>query len=310
MRIALFMGTMGAAATLDGQVQQAVAAEQDGFDGYWIPQIAGADALTLLALAGQHTSRIEMGTAVVPTFPRHPMALAQQALTTQGAAGGRLVLGIGLSHKPAVEGRWGLKFDSPALHMRQYLTVLRSLVETGSVDFDDTLFRVSGEIQRMSASPLPICIAALAPMMLRIAGELADGTITWMAGLKTIETHIVPRITRAAEAAGRGKAPRVCVGLPICVTDDRKSAFEAASGFFIRYGDLPSYRRMLDVEGVESPAEVAVIGDERAVEAQLRDLAAAGATDFLASMFPAGDDAEGSVARTRALLKQLVGKFS
>ena len=308
MRIGLFMGTMGAASTLDAQVQQAVAAEEDGFDGYWIPQIAGADALTLLGLAGQRTSRIEMGTGVVPTFPRHPMMLAQQALTTQAATDGRLVLGIGLSHKPAVEGRWGLKFDTPALHMEQYLAVLRSLVVTGRVDYDDTLFRVSGEIQRMSTSPLPICIAALAPMMLRIAGELADGTITWMAGHRTIETHIVPRITRAAEAAGR-PTPRICVGLPVCVTDDRQGAFEAAAGFFARYGGLPSYRRMLDIEGVESPAEVAIIGDERAVEAQLRGLAAAGATDFLASMFPAGDDAEGSGARTRALLKRLVGSI-
>jgi alkanesulfonate monooxygenase SsuD/methylene tetrahydromethanopterin reductase-like flavin-dependent oxidoreductase (luciferase family) len=160
----------------------------------------------------------------------------------------------------------------------------------------------------MSTSFLPICIAALAPMMLRIAGELTDGTITWMAGHKTIDTHVVPRITRAAEAADR-PAPRVCVGLPICVTDDRQSAFEAAAGFFARYGDLPSYRRMLDIEGVESPAEVAIIGDESAVEAQLRNLASAGATDFLASMFPAGDNAEGSVARTRSLLKRMVGNI-
>ena len=186
--------------------------------------------------------------------------------------------------------------------------MLRSLVDTGKVDYDDTLFQVSGEIQRMSTSPLPICVAALAPMMLRIAGELADGTITWMAGHRTIDTHIVPRISRAAEAAGR-PAPRVCVGLPICVTDDRQAAFDAAAGFFVRYGGLPSYRRMLDVEGVESPAEVAIIGDEKDVESQLRGLAAAGATDFLASMFPSGDDAEASVARTRALLKRLVGRI-
>ena len=312
MRIGLFVGTLNvrdAAPTLEGQVQQAVAAERDGFDGYWTPQIAGADALTLLALVGRQTSRMEIGTAVVPTFPRHPMMLAQQALTTQASADGRLVLGIGLAHKTSVEGRWGLKFDTPALHMEQYVTVLRSLVDTGSVDYDDTLFRVSGEIQRMSTSPLPICIAALAPRMLRIAGELADGTITWMAGLRTIETHIAPRITRAAEAAGRGKAPRVCVGLPICVTDDRQLAFEAAAAFFAGYGGLPSYRRMLDVEGVEGPADVAIIGDESAVEAQLRGLAAAGATDFLASIFPAGYDAKVSVARTRALLKRLVGNI-
>ena len=308
MRIGLFMGTMGAAATVDGQVQQAVEAENDGFDGYWVPQIAGADSLTLLALAGQHTSRIELGTAVVPTFPRHPMMLAQQALTTQAATDGRLVLGIGLSHRPAVEDRWGLSFETPALHMKQYLEVLRSLTETGTVAYRDTLFNVTGEIQRMSTAPLPICIAALAPRMLRIAGEQTDGTITWMAGHRTLDTHIVPRITRAAEAAGR-RAPRVCVGLPICVTDDTQAAMDAAAGFFGRYAGLPSYRRMLDVEGVESPAEVAIIGDETAVESQLRGLATAGATDFLAAMFPAEDDAEGSVARTRALLKELVGQI-
>ena len=307
MRVGLFMGTMGAVSTLDGQVQQAIDAENDGFDGYWIPQIAGADALTVLALAGQRTNRIEMGTAVVPTFPRHPMMLAQQALTTQAATDGRLVLGIGLSHRPAVEDRWGLSFDTPAEHMKQYIEVLRSLTETGAVAYSDTLFNVTGEIQRMSTAPPPICIAALAPRMLRIAGEQSDGTITWMVGSRTLDTHIVPRITRAAESAGR-RAPRVCVGLPICVTDDPQAAMEAAGGFFSRYGDLPSYRRMLEIEGVESPAEVAIIGDETAVEAQLRGLASAGATDFLASMFPAESDSEASVARTRALLKEIIGK--
>lgn len=307
MRIGLFMGTTGALPTLEGQVQQAVDAERDGFDGYWIAQIAGADVLTLLALIGRQTNRIEIGTAVVPTFPRHPMMLAQQALTTHASANGRLALGIGLAHKSSVEGRWGLKFDAPALHMKQYLTVLRSLVDTGTVDYDDSLFQVSGEIQRMTAASLPIYIAALAPMMLQIAGEMADGTITWMAGRKTIETHIVPRITHAAEAAGRS-APRVCVGLPICVTDNRKTAFEAATRSFRHYQTLPSYRRMLDIEGVENPAEIAIIGNELEVETQLQSVAGAGATDFLAAMFP-DDDSEHSVDRTTALLKRLVGRI-
>ena len=308
MRIGLFMLPMSAAPTLDGQVQQAVEAETDGFDGYWAPQISGADILTLLALAGQRTSRIELGTAVVPTYTRHPMMLAQQAMTTQAAANGRLVLGIGVSHQPAVEDGWGLSFDSPALHMKQYLEVLRSLTDTGQVAYSDTLFRVTGEIQRMSTAPLPVCIAALAPRMLRIAGEQADGTITWMVGPKTLGAHIVPRITGAAEAAGR-KAPRVCLGAPVCVADDVQEAYEAAAGFYGMFAGLPSYRRMLDLEGVESAADVAIIGDEKAVEAQLRALATAGATDLLASIFPAGSDAEGSVARTRALLKGLVGKI-
>ena len=307
MRIGNFIGTMGAADTVQGQAQQAVEVEADGFDSLWTAQVAGVDALTMLALAGDRTSSIELGTAVVPTYPRHPMALAQQALTTQAASGGRLLLGIGLSHKPNVEGRWGLSFHAPAQHMDEYLTVLNSLMQTGSVDFQGSHFNVSGEIQRMTDTPPTVCVAALAPRMLRIAGERASGTITWMVGPKTLDEHIVLRITSAAENAGR-PVPRVCVGLPVCVTDDRQAGFEAASVFFGRYGNLPSYRRMLDIEGVESPAEVAIIGNEAEVESQIRALSDAGATDYLASIFPTGDNAEESVSRTRELLKSLVGK--
>ena len=307
MRIGLFIGTMGAADTLAGQVAQSAEAEADGFASFWTAQVAGVDALTLLALCGGVTERIELGTAVVPTYPRHPMALAQQALTAQAAAGGRLLLGIGVSHRPVVEDRWGMSFGAPASHMDEYLTILQSLMATGSVDFAGDHFRVSGEIARVSDSPPSVCLAALAPRMLRMAGERADGTITWMAGPRTLETHVVPRLTRAAESANR-PPPRVCVGLPICVTDDASAGFEAASGYFARYGGLPSYRRMLDVEGVESPAEAAIIGDESEVETRLRALSSAGATDFLASIFPAGDDASASIARTRALLKSLVGR--
>ena len=307
MRIGLFIGTMGAADTLAGQVSQSAEAEADGFDSFWTAQVAGVDALTLLALCGGATERVELGTAVVPTYPRHPMALAQQALTAQAAAGGRLLLGIGVSHRPVVEDRWGMSFRAPASHMDEYLTILQSLMNTGSVDFRGDHFSVSGEIARVADSPPSVCIAALAPRMLRMTGERADGTITWMVGPRALETHVVPRITRAAASANRA-SPRVCVGLPICVTDDARAGFDAASGYFHRYGGLPSYRRMLDVEGVESPAEVAIIGDESEVESRLRALASAGATDFLASIFPTGDDAPASVARTRALLKSLIGR--
>ena len=307
MRIGLFIGTMGAADTLQGQVRQSAEAEADGFESFWTAQVAGVDALTLLALSGGATQTIEMGTAVVPTYPRHPMALAQQALTAQAATHGRLLLGIGLSHRPVVEDRWGMSFHAPAQHMDEYLTVLQSLMSTGSVDFQGDHFSVSGEIARMTDTPPSVCVAALAPRMLSMAGSRADGTITWMVGPRTLDTHIVPRITSAAEGAGR-PAPRVCVGLPICVTDDSQAGFEAASGYFGRYGGLPSYRRMLDIEGVESPAEVAIIGNEAEVEAQLKTLSSAGATDYLASIFPVGDDADGSVARTRELLKSLVGQ--
>ena len=292
---------------LEQYVQQVVEAEREGFDSCWFSQIFSTDALTAIALAGARTTRIELATSVIPTFPRHPFVLAQQALTAQAAAGGRLTLGIGLSHKPVIEGMWGLSYEGPANHMREYLSVLGPLVTEGRVAFSGEVFRVAGGLQVPGATSFPILIAALAPMMLRIAGELADGTVTWMTGPKTIETHIVPRINAAAEAAGRPR-PRVCVGLPIAVTDDPVGARKRAAQAFQIYGQLPNYRRMLDKEGAEGPEDVAIVGSEVEVERQLRALAAAGATDFGAGMFPGDGDAEASLARTRALLKGLLGK--
>ena len=308
MRIGLFVGSVGAAQDLNGQVQQIADAEADGFDSFWSAQILGVDALTLFALAGQRTERIEMGTAVVPTFPRHPLVLAQQSLTTQAATDGRLTLGIGLSHKPVIEDRFGLSFERPALHMREYVTVLQELVHRGSVSFKGRVFTVNAGLQMPDSTPFPILIAALGPMMLRVAGELAEGTVTWMVGPKTLDTHIVPRISAAAQAAGR-PTPRVCVGVPVAVTDDPAAARQQAARSFERYGQLPSYRRMLDIEGSKEPGDLAIVGDEREVEGQLRGLANAGATDLLASIFPVGDDPEASVARTRALLRGLLGKL-
>ena len=293
--------------SVDEHVQRVVDAEEDGFDSIWIAQIFGADALTVIALAGPRTKRIEMGTGVVPTYPRHPFVLAQQALTVQAAAGGRLTLGIGLSHQPVIEGMWGLSYDKPARHMREYLSVLRPLVEEGTVAFSGDVFRVQGALQVPGAQPFPVLIAGLAPMMLRIAGELADGTVTWMTGPKTIETHIVPRISAAAEAAGR-PAPRIGVALPVAVTDDATAARKQAAQEFQMYGFLPNYRRMLDIEGAQGPEDVAVIGTETEVESQIRAIAAAGTTDFIAALFPTDGNPDASMTRTRALLKSLVGK--
>ena len=308
MKIGIFIGSMGASSGLEGQVQQAVDAENDGFDSFWSAQVAGVDALTLFALAGQRTERIRMGTAVVPTFPRHPVMLAQQALTANAATGGRIDLGIGLSHRPTVEERWGLPFERPAQHMSEYLSVLRSLVDDGGARFEGEVFRVNADIDVPSAESFPILVAALAPRMLRIAGRQAEGTVTWMVGPRTLRTHVVPRISAAASDAGR-PAPRVCVGLPIAVTDDPVGARLRAAEHFGRYGLLPSYRRMLDIEGVESPADIAVVGSEDEVTEQLNVVAEAGATELLASIFPHGDDEEASVARTHALVKSLIGKL-
>jgi F420-dependent oxidoreductase-like protein len=311
MRMGLFPGSVpGQLKTMDDVIAQVVKAERDGFDAFWTPHLSGRgfDALTALALAGVQTSRIELGTAVVPTYPRHPTALAQQAMTVQAAAQGRLALGIGPSHQPAVEDSWGLSFERPARHVREYLSVLNQLVTEGVASYSGEMYRVEARIEMTDTSPFPVLISALAPAMLQVAGELSDGTITWMCGIQTVGTHVAPRINRAAERAGR-PSPRVCVGLPVAVTDNKAAAFEQAAKLFGRYGSLVNYRRMLNIEAVDGPADIAVIGDEGEVEDRLRAFADAGATDLLASPFPVGDDQEESLSRTESLLASLVGKL-
>ena len=311
MHIGLIPGARGAVVELPSLIQEFIKAEEDGFDSIWLPQISsgpGFDALTALSLAAAKTSKIEVGTAVIPIFSIHPITLAKHALTAQIVSEGRLTLGVGLSHRPAIEDMMGLSYESPAQNMSEYLNVLRPLLDEGQVDFQGQFFNVKTQFQVPGALPVPVVIAALAPMMLRIAGEQADGTFTWMAGAKTVESHVSPRIKRAAEAANR-RPPRICVGMPLAVTDNSQEAREQAAKTYERYGQLPNYRRMLDIEGVEGPSEVALIGNEDDVAEQLKVYADAGATDFLASVFPVGNDEEASLARSNELLKSLVGKL-
>jgi 5,10-methylenetetrahydromethanopterin reductase len=300
MRIGIFGDTTGRA--VDDVIAQVRAAHHDGFPSFWAPQIFGLDALTTLAVAGREVPSIELGTAVVPTFPRHAMTLAQQALTVQAITGNRLVLGIGLSHQVVVEGMWGLSFDRPVRHMREYLEIVTSIVNTGSVSFDGDTMHAHGGIQVPGAEPVPIMVAALGTQMLRLAGRVADGTITWMTGAATLEAHVVPTITSAAAEAAR-PAPRVAVGLPVCVSDDPDAARERAAAVFRMYDTLPSYRAMLDREGAAGPADVAIVGDEASVLAGLERLASAGATDLVAVEFASHKSPDR--ARTRDLLRSL-----
>lgn len=256
-----------------------------GFSSAWAPQIFGLDALTALAVAGSRVASIELGTAVVPTYPRHPSALAIQALTTQLAAGGRLTLGIGLSHQVVVENMWGISFDRPARHMKEYLQALMPQLHDKSVSFKGETITSMGQLQISKDVPAPqVVVAALGPRMLKIAGTLADGTITWMTGTKTIGSHTVPHITAAADEAGRA-APRVVCALPVAVTDDEAAARQMASKVFAIYGHLPSYRAMLDHEGVGDPADVAIVGDAASVKGQIESVFAQGATEFIAVPF-------------------------
>ena len=231
MRIGIMTGARGAVVDLGSLIQEVVQAEEDGFDSFWLPQPSagpGFDALTVLSLAGSQTNRIALGTGIVPIFPIHPLTLAKHALTAQTASGGRLTLRVGLSHRPHIEDVMGLSYDRPAAYMSEYLHVLRPLLDEGQVDFAGRFFNVQGQIQVPGATPLPVVIAALAPRILRIAGEEADGTITRMTGKKTVASHVVPRINTAAQALDR-PSPRVYVGMPVAVTDDPQAAREQAA---------------------------------------------------------------------------------
>jgi F420-dependent oxidoreductase-like protein len=263
-------------------------------------QIFAYDALTLLAVVGQQVPDIELLSAVVPTYPRHPIMLAGQALTVQAATGGRLTLGIGLSHKLVIEGMYGYSFDRPVRHMREYLQVLTPLLHDENVAFQgETVKAAAGPLDVKAPAP-DVLVAALGSAMLELCGELADGTATWMTGPRTIAEHTVPTITAAATAAGR-KPPRVSVGLPVCVTSDVDAAREQGNKYFKIYGQLPSYRAMLDREGAEGPGNVAVVGDEESVAQQLSVFADAGATEFAAAPFGSKEDR----ARTVDLVAEL-----
>jgi 5,10-methylenetetrahydromethanopterin reductase len=232
------------------------------------------------------------------------MVMAQQALSTQVACGGRLALGIGLSHQVMIEGVLGLSWAKPYSHMKEYLAVLAPLIHDGKVSFAGNEFRVNAILSVPGAKPCPILLAALAPKMLALAGSQADGTITWMTGPKTLREHTLPRISEAAAAAGRS-SPRIVAGLPIAVTTDVAAARQRAARVFQMYGFLPSYRAMLDREGVEGPADILVVGDEEAVGEQLTRLAEIGVTDLLGIPLGVGDDRRASVERTRTLLVKL-----
>jgi F420-dependent oxidoreductase-like protein len=279
---------------LDEMVARTAQVAAAGFRSAWLPQSSSFDALTALAVIGREVPGIGLGTAVVPTYPRHPVVLAAQALTANAAAGGRLALGIGLSHQLAVEGRYGLSYARPARHMREYLSVLLPLIATGQADFTGETLTGRAQLSIPGGAPFPVLLAALQPAMLRLAGSRADGTITWCTGPITLEEQIVPLIAKAAAEAGR-VSPRIVVALPCCVTDDEAIGRQKADRQLAGYGQIPVYRAVLDREGVAAPGDVSVVGDEQSVTGQLHRLADIGATDFVAIACGTPDD------RTRTL---------
>ncbi|MCF2532584.1 TIGR03564 family F420-dependent LLM class oxidoreductase [Yinghuangia soli] len=309
MRIGVFIGDVSGGRTgIDTLLERARQAEDAGFASAWLPHMPWSlDALTGLALAGQVTSRIELGTAVVPTYPRHPVSMAQQAMTTQAATGGRLALGIGPSHPGVIEGMYGLPYERPARHVREYVEILKAAQAGGMerIAYEGELYKIGALLDVPGGSPYPVLVAALAPLMLKLAGEVADGTITYWADERAVGEHIAPRINAAAEAAGR-PAPRVIVGLPVAIVDDAGEAREKAARMFAMYQEIPAYQRVLGLGDAGSPANVALIGDEKTVAARLRSYTDGGGTDLIAAPLGLGPDRSESLARTEEFLRSLI----
>lgn len=299
MKIGLLGGADSAtSSSIDRLVAFARSAEDLGFDSFWMAQFIGLDAITALTVAAHETKRIELGTAVIPSYPRHPAALAQQALTASVASNNRFTLGVGLSHKMVIEDMLGLEYERPAAHMQDYLSVLAPLLSAQAVDHSGELYRSHLSLAVQGAEKVPLLIAALGPAMLRIAGSMADGTITWMTGLKTMAEYIVPGIRQAAGEANRGE-PRIVCGLPVAITSDVDAAKEAIAKELELYGQLPSYRAMLDREGVAGPADIALLGDEGELRPALQSLRDAGVTDLNAAVVDLGGN---TVQRTLEFL--------
>ena len=280
------------------------AAEQ-GFSHFWLSQIMGPESLTALAAIGADAPGIELGTSIVPLYGRHPLVLASQALTTQAALGGRLVLGIGPSHHRLVEHMYGGSYARPFTRTREELRALKTLMAGEALEFEGDEIVVRGQLAIEASAP-PILIAALGPRMLELAGREAEGTALWMVGPRTLAEHIAPRIQKAADEAGR-PAPRILAGLPVCVTDDPERARAFAAKRLMVYGQLPAYQAMLEREGVTGPEGILAVGSEDQVRERIFAYAEAGASDLRVSDLCASPEES---ERTRELLRQMTTELA
>lgn len=297
MRIGLWPEITGG--TIDEARSAVRSASTAGFDTVWLGEVGGWDPLTVIAGLAAEAPGVGWGTSVVRTYPRHPLALAAQALTTQALTGGRLLLGVGPSHAVLVEGSYGYAFDSPAGNVREYLEALRPLLRGEAVDVRGRFWTVRGAVDASEVAPPPILLAALGPVMLRIAGELADGNIVAWAGPRTVGDVVLPAMAAAAEAVGR-RTPEVVAGVCVCVTSDPDGARRWVDERYGASWELPSYRRVFEAEGVTSVGGAIVAGDEAEVEKALRRYADAGTAELQA--IPVGSGAE--KARTVGFLAE------
>jgi 5,10-methylenetetrahydromethanopterin reductase len=303
MQISLsLVGILGGSSPVDATVKTLAKMRDEGFRRVWMAQLPyEADLLTVLAVAMREVDTIEVGSGVLPIQVQHPTSLAQRALTLNAIAGGRFSLGLGMSHRMVTEQMWGVSWDKPVRQMREYLDGLLPLLAGQPADAEGEFWTTRGALQMPGAPAPDVHIAALGPQMLRLAGRRTSGTLTWMTGPKTLAEHVVPTLRGAAVDVGRPEsAVRVAASLPVSVTDDIDGARAQAAEQFAMYGQLPSYRAMLDREGYANPEDAAIIGDEKTVSDRLDELSAVGVDEFSAVVFDASAEVRD---RTRALLR-------
>jgi F420-dependent oxidoreductase-like protein len=301
------IGLTGGGSSTEHVIAQAQQVEADGFSALWYASEVCGDPLVAMALAGRQTSTIELGTAVLQTYPCHPLLQAKRIASVVDAIGRPgFTLGIGPSHEPLIRGVYGLSYDHPGRSTEEYLQIITALLRGEDADLDGHDWSAHTQGRRVQQKQaVPVLVAALGPRLLRVAGELADGVVLWMAPPKAIANHVVPRLHAAASAAGR-PTPRVVAGLPVAVHDDESEARTAAVPASTMYSGMANYQRILEIGGASDPAKAAIVGNEASVRAQLQALIDAGATDIWAAVFPVGDDKRASVRRTTDLLRGLV----
>jgi 5,10-methylenetetrahydromethanopterin reductase len=291
-----------AGSPVDGFITELAKVRDEGFRRVWTPQMPyQADLLTVLAVAFREVDAIEVATGVLPIQNQHPMLLAQRALTVNLIAGGRFTLGLGMTHRMVTEGMWGIPWDKPVRRLGEYLDGLLPLLSGKDVDATGETVTTRGALRIANAPAPPVYIAALGPQLLRLTGRRCAGTITWMTGPKTLAEHIGPTLRGAAAEAGRPEgAVRVVAALPVAVTDDVERVRAQAAEQFVMYGQLPSYRAMLDHEGFRDPQDAALIGDEKVVTERIDELRDAGVDEFVGYPFDASEEGR---ARTRNLMR-------
>jgi 5,10-methylenetetrahydromethanopterin reductase len=308
MRISMFgqLKDAGGESPIDVTIANLAQLRDEGFQRVWMSQLPyEPDLLTVLAVALHEVDTIEVATGVLPIQNAHPMLMAQRALTVSLASGGRFTLGLGMTHAAVTEGMWGIPWDKPVRRLNEYLDGLLPLLAGQSADATGEITSTRGALMIPGAPQPEVYLAALGPQLLKIAGKRTSGTCTWMTGPATLAGHVVPTLRQAAADAGRAESDvSVAASLPISVTDDVDAARKRAATEFAVYGQLPSYRAMLDREGYAGPEDAAIIGDEATVRGRLDELSAAGVDEYVAATFD--PDPEGR-ARTRALLREYAG---